>query len=106
MPTRREVGLRHARHFAELLQGLSEAERKSPEGRSIKLHELDDAWEQIASARRWALENAPSDPEARRIVATLDDSGVEVAQVQAETRSALRRLKASLLTGDEESREG
>ena len=102
MPTRHDVRLRHARHLAELLRVLSERERESPDGRSDKLRGLDDIWAQIATARAWALEIAETDPEAQRVVAMLEEAGIEVAQVQAETRSALQRLKDSLLASDDE----
>lgn len=97
MPTRRETRIRHAQYFSRLLRALTERETHSSDGLHQKLTALDDVWPQIAAAHGWAQDNAANDLEAQQLVAAFEQGGVELAQVQAETRSALRSLKLAVL---------
>jgi len=97
MPIRRDARLRHLRRFLEVIQNLYDLDDFDDSVRSAKLNELENVWMQVAKARDWARENAQADSEAERLAKAFDNAGVDIAQIRAETRLSLRRLKDSLL---------
>jgi len=97
MPSRQAARARHAERFVQVLQELSGAGEVPAGIQGERLLELEEVWMQIAHARDWALEHAPGDPVAKRMVTEFENAGVAVAQIQAETRFALWRLHDSLL---------
>ncbi len=105
MPTQRDARLSHATRFVEVLVEVNDLGDVSEQVRGSKLNELEDVWLQIERARDWASENAEVDLQAKQIVEAFENAGVEVAQIRAETRTALRQLSGSLLkTKDDATR--